>query len=72
MKPTLNATTLGIRMCSTELLFLKNLRGSTRYPMNLYKQDSIADISCNMQFFFRTSYFTKQLQNNDCKGFFFA
>ena len=52
MKPTLNATTLGIRMCSTELLFLKNLRGSTRYPMNLYKQDSIADISCNMQFFF--------------------
>ena len=41
---TLKATILGIRMCSTELRLWKNQKGSTRYPMILYKQDSTADI----------------------------
>ena len=44
IKATLKATTLGIRMCSTELLFWKNQKGSTRYPMTLYKRVSTADI----------------------------
>ena len=43
-KVTLKATILGIRMCSTELLLWKNQKGSTRYPMILYKRDSTADI----------------------------
>ena len=43
-KATLKATTLGIRMCSTELLLWKNQKGSTRYPMILYRWDSTADI----------------------------
>ena len=43
-KATLKATTLGIRMCCTELLLWKNQKGSTRYPMILYKRDSTADI----------------------------
>ena len=43
-KATLNATILGIDMCSTELLLWKNQKGSTRYPMILYKLDSTADI----------------------------
>ena len=41
---TLKATILGIRMCSTELLLWKNQKGSTRYPMILYKRDTTADI----------------------------
>ena len=43
-KATLKATTLSIRMCSTELLLSKNQKGSTRYPVILYKWDSKADI----------------------------
>ena len=43
-KATLKATTLGIRMCSAELLLWKNKKGSTRYPMILYRWDSTADI----------------------------
>ena len=39
-----NFTILGIYMCSTELLPWKNQKRSTRYPMNLQKRDSIADI----------------------------
>ena len=51
-KATLKATILGIRMCSTELLLRKNQKGSTRYPMILYKWDSTDDI-----FFFEYSNF---------------
>ena len=51
-KATLKATTLGIRMCSTELLLWKNQKGSTRYPMILYKRDSTADIFLLMFSFF--------------------
>ena len=43
-KVTAKATVLGIRMCSTGLLLCKNQKGSTRYPMILYKRDSTADI----------------------------
>ena len=43
-KATLKATALGIRMCSTELILWKNQKGSTRYPMILYRQNSTADI----------------------------
>ena len=43
-KATLKATILVIRMFSTELLLWKNQKGSTRYPIILYKWDSIADI----------------------------
>ena len=43
-KAIVKATTLGIRMCSTGLLLLKNRKGSNRYPIILYKRDSLADI----------------------------
>ena len=43
-KVTVKATILGIRMCSTGLLLWRNQKGSTRYPMILYKRDSAADI----------------------------
>ena len=56
-------------MCSTELLLYKNQRRSIRYPMSLYKRDSTADILLEMN---KTSYFIKQLQTTDCKGFLFA
>ena len=65
-KVTLKATILGTCTCSTELLLWKNQKGSTRYTMVLYKRDSTADI------FLRTSYFTKQLQTTDCKGYEFG
>ena len=42
-KVTVKATILGIRMCSTGLLLWRNQKGSTRYPMILYKGDSAAD-----------------------------
>ena len=51
-KVTLKATILGIRMCSTELRPWKNRKGSTRYPMILYKRDSTADIFLLMFSFF--------------------
>ena len=59
-------------MCSTGLLLCKNQKGLTCYPMSLYKRDSTADISLWIFKFFRTSYFTKQLQTTDCKGFLFV
>ena len=43
-KPTLKATILVIRICSTELPLWKNQKGLNRYPMVLYKWDSTADI----------------------------
>ena len=45
IKATLKGTTLGIRMCFRELLLWKNQKGSTRYPMTLYKRGSTAEIS---------------------------
>ena len=36
--------TLGIRMCSKELLLWKYQKGLTQYPMTLYKRESTADI----------------------------
>ena len=44
IKATLNTTTLGIRMYSTELQLWKNSKGSTCCPMFLCKWDSTADI----------------------------
>ena len=35
------STTLGIRMCSTELLLRKNQKGSTRYPITLVDSGSV-------------------------------
>ena len=43
-KATSEATILGIRMCSTELLLWKNQKGATRNLMILHKWDSTADI----------------------------
>ena len=45
-KVTVKAAILGIRMCSTGLLLWRwrNRKGSTRYPMILYKRGSAADI----------------------------
>ena len=43
-KATLKATILCIRICYTELLLWKNQKGSTRFPMILYKWDSTAHI----------------------------
>ena len=72
IKATWKATTLGIRMCSTELLLWKNQKSLTPYPMILYKLDSTAEIFLGIFNFFRTTYFTKQLQTNNCKGLLFA
>ena len=70
IKATLKATTLGVRMCSTELLLWKNQESSTCYPMTLFKWDSTADIFLKIFNIFWTSYFKKQLQITDCKGFY--
>ena len=43
-KVTFNAIILGIRMCSTGLLFRKNQKGSTCYLMLLDKRDSTTEI----------------------------
>ena len=72
MKTTLKATTLAIRMCCTELLLWKNQKSYTCYPITLFKWDSIADIFLEIFNFFWTSYFQKQLQTTDHKGFLFA
>ena len=52
IKATLKATTLGIRMCSTELLLQKNQKSSTCYPITLIKRDSTADIFLEIFNFF--------------------
>ena len=51
-KPTLKTTTLGIRMCSTELLLWKNQKSLTCYPITLFKWDSIAEIFLEIFNFF--------------------
>ena len=68
----IKATVLGIRMCSTELLLWKNEKSSTCYPINLFKRDSTADIFLEKFNFLWISYFKKQLQTTDCRGFLFA
>ena len=59
-------------MCPTELILLKNQKGSTCYLMTFYKRDSASDIFLEFSKIFRTSHFTKQLQTTDCtvKGFY--
>ena len=52
IEATLKATTLGIRMCSTKLLLWKNRKGSTRYPMSLYKRDSTLTFSLEYSIIF--------------------
>ena len=69
IKPTLKVTTLGIRMCFTELLLWKNQKGSTGYHMTLFEWDSTADIFFEIFNDFWTSYFKKKLQTTNCKGF---
>ena len=58
-KANLRATILSIRMCSTELLFCKNQRGSTCYPKMLYKWDSTTDIFLWIFKFFSDKLFHK-------------
>ena len=72
IKATLKATTIGIRMCTTELLLWKNRKSSTCYPISLFKRDSTTDIFLQIFKFFWRSYFKKQLQSTYCKGFSFA
>ena len=73
IKATLKATTLVIRMCSTELLLWKNQTGSTRHPMTLCKRETPSLVfSYEYSKLFCTSYFTKQFQTTDYKGFLFA
>ena len=70
---TVKATILSVRMCSTELLFCKNQRGSTCCPTILYKLESTTDIFRGiLKFFFQTIYFTKRLHITSCKRFLFA
>ena len=73
MKAALKATTLGIRMCSTELLLLKNQKGSTCYPMTLFKRDSTADIFIGiLNFVFGQAISQNSSKTTDYKGFLFA
>ena len=72
IKATLKATTLGICMCTTELLLWKNRKSSTCYPISLFKRDSTADIFLQIFNFSWTSCFKKQLQTTDFNGFSFA
>ena len=50
-------------MCSAELLLWKNHKGSTCYPMTLYKRDSIADIFLGTLTFFSDKLFHKTALN---------
>ena len=64
IKATLKPTTLGIRMCSTELLPWKNPKGSTCYPMFLCKRDSTADIFLRIFKLFLDKLFHKAAPNH--------
>ena len=60
-------------MCSARLLLWKNQKGSTCYPMILYKRGTpLLTFFNGYSTFFRTGYFTKQFQTTDFKGFLFA
>ena len=63
-KIALKAIILGIRMCSTGLLFWKNQKGSTCYPMILYKRDSTVDIFLRIFKFFWDKLFHKTAPNH--------
>ena len=58
-KSYFKATTLGVRMCSTELQ--KDL---ARYPMALYKRDSTTDIFFGIFKFFSDKLFHKTTPNH--------
>ena len=61
-----------IRMCSTESILWKNQKGSTRYPMILYKWDSTADIFLWMfNFFSYSSIDIEVIRTVYCYYFFF-
>ena len=51
-------------MCSTELLLWKNQEDSTRYPITLYKRNSVADISLGTLKFFSEKLFHKTALNH--------
>ena len=57
-------------MCSTVLLFWKNQKDSTRYPITLYKPNSIADIFLGTLTFFGQD--ISQNSSKRSKGFSFA
>ena len=64
IKATLKPTTLGIRMCSTELLPWKNRNSSTCYPMFLCKRDSTADIFLRIFKLYLDKLFHKAVPNH--------
>ena len=59
-------------MFPTELLLWKNQKGSICYPITLFKRDFTTNIFLEIFSFLWTSYFKKELQTTDCKGFLFA
>ena len=63
-KNALKAIILGIRMCSTGLLLWKNQKGSTCYPMILYKRDSTVDIFLQIFKFFWDKLFHRTAPNH--------
>ena len=64
IKATLKATTLGICMCSTELLLWKIPKGLTFYPMFLCKRDSTADTFLRIFKLFLDKLFHKAAPNH--------
>ena len=70
IKATLKATTIGIRMCTTELLLWKNRKSSTCYPISLFKRDSTADIFLQIFNFFGQAILKNSSQPLIVKGFY--
>ena len=67
-KLTLEALEQGVKYVQNQ----KDQKSSTCYPVTLFKRDSTAVIFLKIFKLFWTSYFKKQLQTTDCKGFLFA
>ena len=57
-------------MCSTKLLLWKNQKGSTHYPMTLYKRDSTADVFLGIFNFFGQSISENSSKPLIVKGFY--
>ena len=70
IKATLKATTLGIRMCSAELLLWKNPKVRLVIPCFYVNETPPLTFSYGYSNWFWTSHFTKQLRTTDCKWFF--
>ena len=70
IKATLKATTLGICMCSTELLLWKNPKVWLVTPCFYVNETPPLTFSYEHSNYFWTSYFTKQFRTTDCKWFF--